>query len=367
MSTMSVRIFIVDDDPVARMVIADEFSCEKYELHEFSDGESCLMAIDKKPDIILMDVEMPGMNGYETCRQLKEHPDTHDVDVIFISSHDTIKEKLAGYDAGGSDYLIKPVQSQELQQKVLLARSNKDIQSESIRNHKVAIETAMTAMTSAGEQGVVLDFLRRSFVIMDIEELATKIVESISKYELAHSVQLRSSDSIVNFGTKEPVPPLEQELLFRLKDGDRIISSGSRAIFNYGNVSLLIKNMPEDEDKSGRLRDHIAILMEGADSKLISLNMGGQLKLLIKDSNKALQKVEIAQKEHKILGQEIMDEMLQNLETSFFSLGLTEEQEKMLLAVVQSGVDKSLNHIDKGVLIDEEMSEILKKLSRSGS
>lgn len=363
MSSEITKIFIVDDDPAARMILADEFDSQEYELDEFADGESCLSALDKRPDIILMDVEMPGMDGYEICRRIKADNNNKDIDVIFISSHDSTKEKLAGYDAGGSDYLIKPVQAVELKQKIALSIQNQKIRAESAAGQKMAMETAMTAMTSAGEQGVVLEFLRNSFSAFTITNLARMIVDSVSKFDLENSVQLRADNEVINSGTREPVPPLEEELLMRLKDQDRIITRGQRSIFNYGTISLLVKNMPEDEDKAGRLRDHLAILLEGASNRLDALVVGNKLKLLIKDSNRILHDVAIEQQEHKKNGQQIMDSMLQDLEASFLSWGLTEDQEATLLKVVQHGIDNSLEHLEKGQKIDDKMGEIYQRLA----
>ena len=74
-----------------------------------SGEEAIETALQIKPSLILLDIMMPGIDGYETCRRLKNAEATRDIDVIFVSSHDTAEEKLAGYDAGGCDYLIKPV------------------------------------------------------------------------------------------------------------------------------------------------------------------------------------------------------------------------------------------------------------------
>lgn len=268
---------------------------------------------------------MPEMDGYETCRRLKADPNTQDIDVIFVSAQDTTEEKLAGYDVGASDYLIKPVQPDELLRKVKLAIDNKKTRDATMSERSLAMETAMTAMTSAGEQGVVLEFLRHSTSMRSIEDLARMIVDSNKQFELENTVQLRSSQGVINLGTKEPVPPLEQELLTSLKDSERIISRGSRAIFNFGNISLLIKNMPVDADKTGRLRDHIAIILEGAETKLAALELQLRLEQVVADSNKAMQEIESEQKQHKESGQKIMDEMLQELEGSFHSWGLTDE------------------------------------------
>ena len=364
MSDDKKRVLIVDDS-------ADDIQFLMENLEGFSvlvatSGEKGLeIAIkDPQPDVILMDVMMPGMDGYETCRKLKENPTTKNIDVIFVSAHDTTEEKLAGYDAGGSDYLIKPVQPEELLQKVRLAIDLKEAREETSNEKDMAFQTAMTAMTSAGEQGVVLEFLRNSYELNDIAELAYLIVDSLSKYDLKSSVQLRTFDNVIHFGSRAPLPPLEEELLMRLKDEGRIIEKDKRAIFNFGGISVLIKNMPEDEDKRGRFRDHLAILFAGAESRLSSLEIHQELREVLAQSKDTLKIINVEQIAHKTHSQSIMDAMLQKLEASFLNWGLNEDQEATLIKVVQDGINESLDHFEKGLSIDESMSEIFSRLER---
>ena len=120
--------------------------------------------------------------------------------------------------------------------------------------------------------------------------------------------------------------------------------------------------MPEDEDKRGRFRDHLAILFEGADSKLKALELQQHLKELVSKSKDTLKIIEVEQKGHKTRSQAIMDGMLQNLESSFLNWGLNEDQEQVLITVVQEGVEQSLNNFEEGLSIDEKMNEILSQL-----
>lgn len=365
MSDDKKRVLIVDDSADDIQFVMENLKQEFAVLVATSGKKGLeLAAKNPQPDVILMDVMMPEMDGYETCRKLKENDKTKNIDVIFVSAHDTTEEKLAGYDAGGSDYLIKPVQHEELLQKVSLAIDLKEAREETSNEKDMAFQTAMTAMTSAGEQGVVLEFLRSSYAITDIVELAYLIVDSVAKYDLKCSVQLRTFDNTIHYGTRAPLPPLEEELLKRLKDEGRIIEQGKRAIFNFGGVSVLIKNMPEDEDKRGRLRDHLAILFEGADAKLESLVLHQQLNDLVRKSKDTLKIIEVEQIAHKTQSQSIMDAMLQKLEASFLNWGLNEDQETVLIQVVQDGVDESLEHFESGLSIDEKMSEIFSHLER---
>jgi CheY-like chemotaxis protein len=354
------------DDCVDDIHVLMENLKNDYAVLAATNGEKALEMAGKapQPDVILMDVMMPGVDGYETCRRLKADPNTKNIDIIFVSAHDTTEEKLTGYEAGGSDYLIKPVQPHELMQKVKLAIQNKNLRAEAAKEKEMAIQTALTAISSAGEQGVVLEFMRRSFTADSLEELARLIVESTSNFSLENSVQIRGSRQLINASTTEPMAPLEQELMLRLKDAGRIRETGNRFIANFGDISLLIKNMPEDADKRGRLRDHLAILLEGAEARLRTLEMDLELEKTVQESNQALKNIESMQKVHKEKALQIMDDVMKNLENSFLSYGLTESQENLLLNVVKAGVNQSLDNMEQGLKIDKQLHAIVDRLER---
>ncbi len=371
MSTDKNRILIVDDSPDDIHFLMENLK-DDYAVLVATSGEKALEMLTKQPlpNVILMDVMMPGMDGYETCRRIKNDPHTKDIDVIFVSAHDLTDEKLAGYEAGGSDYVIKPFPPSEIVQKVQLLIDNRKLQQALEKDKTFAMETAMTAMTSAGELGVVLEFLRHSFTITSIAELAQQVVESIARYSLQSSVQLRSTIEPISINNSGPASPLEQELLSRLQDQGRIMEHGARLILNFGGVSLLIKNMPlDDPDQCGRIRDNVALLAEGAESKLKALEMEqrnieskNRLQQLVFDSNSALQEIEKIQQKQKEKNMQIMDTVMQQMEASFLSLGLTEEQEVDLHNIVQSGVDKSLNNFEAGIEIDRRLQQIIQNL-----
>jgi len=131
------RVLIVDDSADDIHVLMENLK-QDYAVLAATSGEKALLLASKKPqpDIILMDVMMPDMNGYETCRCLKENPETRNIDVIFVSANDSADEKIVGYEAGGCDYLIKPVQAGELLQKIKLAIKNQEVLEDSAQTHE---------------------------------------------------------------------------------------------------------------------------------------------------------------------------------------------------------------------------------------
>ena len=108
------RILIVDDSPLEIKIIR-KFLGDEYDILEAHDGESALdMAKTALPDLVLMDIIMPGMDGLTACKILKSQAATADIPVVFITAASDTQDIVKGFDAGGQDYITKPFHSHEL-------------------------------------------------------------------------------------------------------------------------------------------------------------------------------------------------------------------------------------------------------------
>jgi len=102
-------VLIVDDSPSNIRVMAAILQ-ERYRVKTATSGQQCLdMAIRHQPDLILLDIEMPGISGYETCRELKDMSETKDIPVIFVTGRDNIEDEEMGLRIGAVDYITKPI------------------------------------------------------------------------------------------------------------------------------------------------------------------------------------------------------------------------------------------------------------------
>ncbi len=117
-------VLVVDDDAIVRMVVSNMLRKEGFAPQVAVNGRE---AIDKAeellPDVILMDVNMPEMEGFEACERLKSNAATENIPVIFMTALDDDVDRVKGFDVGGEDYIIKPVNYKEL-----LARTKRFIQ-----------------------------------------------------------------------------------------------------------------------------------------------------------------------------------------------------------------------------------------------
>jgi putative two-component system response regulator len=109
------KILIVDDEAIARITIEALLSPEDYELHFAENGEQALsMGAELLPDIILLDVMMPGLNGFDVCKQIRSTPNLAEVPVVLVTALDDRESRMLGLKAGADDFITKPFDVHEL-------------------------------------------------------------------------------------------------------------------------------------------------------------------------------------------------------------------------------------------------------------
>ena len=113
------KILIVDDNPTNLQILMQVLEAADYSVLAATGGERALqVAAQGMPDLVLLDVMMPEIDGYEVCRRLKQNPKTQAIPVIFITANDQTEGMLAGFDAGGVDYIAKPFRQEEVRARV---------------------------------------------------------------------------------------------------------------------------------------------------------------------------------------------------------------------------------------------------------
>ena len=113
------RILIVDDSPTERHVLNDMLTKSGYEVMASDNGEDAIQkAKSLRPDLILMDVVMPGLNGFQATRAISRDPDTRAIPIILCTSKSQETDKIWGLRQGARDYVVKPVDRDELLGKI---------------------------------------------------------------------------------------------------------------------------------------------------------------------------------------------------------------------------------------------------------
>src|SRR5574339_694424 len=150
------RILLVDDDATNLDVLRHTLDGRGYRLFVTRNGESAIeVARRVRPLLILLDVVMPGIDGYETCRRLKADPETREAAVIFLSSLDDTKDKVRGLEAGAVDFVSKPFKREEV-----VARVNTHLTVQRLRRQLEA-RNAELARELAVAQELLTDARRR--------------------------------------------------------------------------------------------------------------------------------------------------------------------------------------------------------------
>jgi signal transduction histidine kinase len=141
----SVKILIIDDQPANLAVVGDYLIHLGFEILVSQDGESGLKRAEYvKPDLILLDVLMPGMDGFEVCRRLKKNNITKDIPVIFMTAVTDMAARIKAFQIGGVDYISKPVQQEEV---VARVKNHLKISEQNIKLYQQAIMFKQQAET----------------------------------------------------------------------------------------------------------------------------------------------------------------------------------------------------------------------------
>jgi two-component system, OmpR family, phosphate regulon response regulator PhoB len=112
-------VLLADDDPGLRRLIGTTLGTDDFDLLQATDGEEALtMARRHHPELVLLDVNMPKLDGFEVCRQLKNEPDTAAIKVVMLTARGAEVDRARGRDVGADDYFIKPFSPVQLLNKV---------------------------------------------------------------------------------------------------------------------------------------------------------------------------------------------------------------------------------------------------------
>lgn len=366
MEPLNAKVLIIDDAPQDIKMVMECLKNE-YTLIAATSGEKGIeLAYSNKPDIVLMDVSMPSMNGYEACRHILKEIDTR---VIFLSANNTTEEILTAYEAGGIDYIIKPFSPPDLLEKIKKAL----VTYANVPNTHTPDSQSLLDDSSSK---MLLHFTKASLENPNADKLAHQIIEFTQDFGLNASVQLHSASGIYEQSSSGQVASLESEIMTRiLQEDGRIFKFHNRQFITYDNIALLVKNMPtSDDEKPKKLTKNLSEMIECANTMLLNIDRissindtkNREVQATVLDLTRSIARIQQhieQQKEHKKFSMKIMDEMLANMETSFVNMGLTYNQEQELLGILNHSIDKSVKHFESGANIDEQFESIIKDVT----
>lgn len=125
------RVLVVDDQPLARRALVRVLEHNGLDVIEANDGPSALVAVRTlNPDLILLDAEMPGCDGYEVCRQIRADATTALTPIVMVTGYNSVEDRVRGAEAGANDFFVKPFETSELMARVRSALRQKQLTDE---------------------------------------------------------------------------------------------------------------------------------------------------------------------------------------------------------------------------------------------
>ena len=301
----------------------------------------------------------------ETDQLIQEIP------VVLLSEDDALDMKLEAFELGVDDYVVGNVSDDEL-----IARLNKSIfhkiASEQLRSQvDVANKMAFMAMSDTSDLGVNIHFLLDSINCSNVDELGQMLFQSLNSYGLKCSLQIRGRYETKNMEPSGLAKDLEAHLLSELKDAGRYYDFGKRTVMNYNRVSLLVKNMPiDDEKKYGAIKDNIFSLLQGVDARMEALDNNRTLqeeRELMEMLTQRMQTIfiDIDDSYQEIMKEiaGVVDEMAERVSDSVMAMALTENQERILESIVEKGITDTNLVFNRGLKMDSELQQLIDRIN----
>lgn len=359
-----ITVFVVDDEEDLRALMLEALE-DDYNVSGFQSGDAVIAALQNGlPDIILLDVNMAGISGYETCQKIRAMALLAQPHIMFISGHNSLEDRLKAYSAGGDDFVPKPVPFAELLTKIEIAVKLLQVKTHLSEKEKTSSHMAFQAMTEASQYGAILQCIKDSFTCNSLHQIADSIFGACTSFSLKCCVQIRGDTTISLRRGGDMCSPMENELFELIKRKGRIYSFNQRAMFNADRVSVLIANMPPDNpEQNGRILDLIATIVETTDAAVLSLCQRNALSNSLQDVQKTIASVKGDYQHQEQASRSILDKMLIDMDSAIQVLGLTDEQERYFISLAETAKEDLLKMQTMGKRADSQLESIAHNLT----
>jgi CheY-like chemotaxis protein len=345
------KILIVDDDEIFQDIMLQVF--EHHQIKSAYTGEEGLEAsIEFLPDLIILDINLPGIDGYETCKRFRDNGLFDQIPIIFLSQCQGIEDRLKAYGAGGDDYISKPVDNNELTIKVKQLIDSKKKHDDLNKELQSTYETVLTIQQYAANLQVIGRFLMGNLFCHDLQDLSDLFIKTVDELGISCILSLDSKHESIICSDTGSINRLEEEILTMADQLERIHPFGkNRSLFNWKNATVLVRNIDDNADI-------MAILMDGLETGIRAIEKEHILINAVSDLERKNADIEdnISQK---------FNEMKSSLTDIFFSLGMTsldQEDEDKLNDCVEGyhgKISQELNELNEN---NSELTQLINQL-----
>lgn len=351
------------DDNQANLLLVKKGLSKTYNVTTVDSAVDALDTLrDVKPELIILDVNMPEIDGFSLCTQLKDIEGLSDIPVIFLSARKSLEDRLKGYAVGAEAYLSKPFDISELEKIVaaLIVRRQQILESKKSADESQAF--AFSLMRNNSETGALVAYARKLAESTLKTELCERTIEVLADFGLSSTVALSTTaGTVLARSDGANLSPLEIELFESVGPLDRIVGDGNKFIFHGKKCTFLIRDMPiNDEELTGRLRDHLSVMNDLLDASLELVDFREREKnerfetsaRLERNVGEEFRKVKTLFGDFNRKIDSTFDELMAEIEESFLFLGLTEEQEVQLSSFIKDARYK----LEKSQEISQELN-----------
>ncbi|MEN8241482.1 MAG: response regulator [Chloroflexota bacterium] len=189
------NILVVDDLSENLKVLVSMLDQEGYQVRPVNSGRLALQSTNaQKPDLILLDIRMPEMDGYEVCAKLKSNQETQDIPIIFISAYQDIEDKLKAFHVGGADYISKPFYIEEVQARVKI-----QLEMQALRQRDKAYIDQLSKEIESREEAEALLKQHKEQLEKTVEKRTVELGDALQK-ERSTRAQLIHAEKLVGMG-----------------------------------------------------------------------------------------------------------------------------------------------------------------------
>jgi len=362
-------ILIVDDEEDSRLIIDNILNMD-YEILFASSGTEALNILNSnKVDLILLDIMMPDINGYEVCKKIRANESTYNLPIILISALSTLEDRLKGFNVGANNYISKPIIPDELKARVYIE----------LENYKHSNETNPIANQVESKEGIY-DYL---LLLIDASnqynqsllklESADKILEQlihlIKKINCNGYISVDISKKNKNICTKKSNNSFIKLIIDKAKEHHKSMLYKDNIIINESMITALITDLPSHESIKQQLFESLKLNFQNTalvlsklfDSKPVSspspqVSSYNNHHEMIERVNSILSMIETQQKLMTDKNQNIIEDLIEQIHELYMHLGLTESQEQQLISLVEAAEQKVIS-------VTQENHEINTKIS----